>query len=108
MPEVFSMNACPTWSECEYTSQSRSVPFNGADDVRYVLRPEAIESVFYMFRITGEAEYQDVAWDIFQAIDSNTRTTFANAAFRDVMKTLTEPGKVMDVRNTEVLLPYFQ
>jgi mannosyl-oligosaccharide alpha-1,2-mannosidase len=94
MPKVFSMNACSTWSECEYTSQSRSVPFNGADDARYVLRPEAIESVFYMFRITGEAEYQDVAWNMFQAIDSNTRTTFATAAFRDVMEDANGTWKV--------------
>ena len=86
-PEVFSMTACPTLSACEYNSPPGSSPFSEVGDGRYVLRPEAIESIFYMYRITGESKYQDIAWEMFEAISKHTRTEFANAAIPDVMKT---------------------
>jgi mannosyl-oligosaccharide alpha-1,2-mannosidase len=88
MPEVFSMTACPSLSECEYTEpNSETKPSSEVNDSRYVLRPEAIESIFYMYRMTGERKYQDIAWDMFQAIDASTRTEFGNAALSDMMKT---------------------
>jgi mannosyl-oligosaccharide alpha-1,2-mannosidase len=88
MPEMFEMASCPSTSACPY-DESRSFAHPGfvsVRDHRYMLRPEAIESVFYMYRITGDKYYQDVAWEMFQAIDSLSRTQYANAAIRDVMK----------------------
>ncbi|PTB64651.1 glycoside hydrolase family 47 protein [Trichoderma citrinoviride] len=58
--------------------------FTSAKDPRYLLRPEAIESVFYSYRITGRREFQDAAWDMFTAVDKGTRTQYANAAVLDV------------------------
>jgi mannosyl-oligosaccharide alpha-1,2-mannosidase len=107
MPEVFSMPACPTLSICEYTAESGSSPFNNIGDGRYILRPEAIESVFYMYRITGETKYQDVAWDMFQAINTHTRTQFANAAIWDVMKTPVEQYDSMESFWLAETLKYF-
>jgi mannosyl-oligosaccharide alpha-1,2-mannosidase len=107
MPEVFSMPACPTWSACAYTLPSGSSPFSSVDDGRYVLRPEAIESIFYMYRTTGESKYQDIAWEMFQAIESNTRTTFANAALSDVMKTPTDQYDSMESFWLSETLKYF-
>ncbi|KAH8889195.1 seven-hairpin glycosidase [Thozetella sp. PMI_491] len=80
------------WNKTIFTEQSRrpewkaSLPlgFTTAKDPRYILRPEAIESVFMMYRITGQQEYQDTAWDMFQAISRGTSTTYANAAVVDV------------------------
>jgi mannosyl-oligosaccharide alpha-1,2-mannosidase len=46
MPEIFSMPACPTLSECEYIGQPGASPFNRIDNARYLLRSEAIESIF--------------------------------------------------------------
>ncbi|KAL9117382.1 MAG: hypothetical protein Q9187_006083, partial [Circinaria calcarea] len=40
----------------------------------YILRPEVIESYYYAYRITGNATYQDWAWDAFVAINATTRT----------------------------------
>lgn len=37
-------------------------------DSRYILRPEALESVFYMYRITGEKIWQDQGWQMFESI----------------------------------------
>ncbi|KAH0407995.1 seven-hairpin glycosidase, partial [Aureobasidium melanogenum] len=32
---------------------------------KYILRPEAIESVFYMYRITGSPHWREVGWQMF-------------------------------------------
>ena len=60
-------------------------------DSRYLLRPEAIESVFIHYRLTGETDLLEAAWRMFQAIEKHTRTDFANAMIRDV--TVAEPEK---------------
>jgi len=60
--------------------------FTTAKDPRYILRPEAIESVFIMYRITGRQEYQEAAWDMFTAIANGTATEHANAAVMDVTR----------------------
>ncbi|KAL4970751.1 glycoside hydrolase family 47 protein [Aspergillus stella-maris] len=56
-------------------------------DARYNLRPEAIESVFIMYRITGDKKYQDAAWRMFKNIEKATRTKFAHAALDNVRET---------------------
>lgn len=35
---------------------------------------ETLESVFYFYRLTGDSKYQDIAWNMFQAINKYTRT----------------------------------
>ncbi|KAL4811118.1 glycosyl hydrolase family 47-domain-containing protein [Aspergillus unguis] len=56
---------------------------------KYLLRPEAIESVFIMFRLTGDNYWREKGWKMFQAIDKATKTTLANTAITDV--TVEEP-----------------
>lgn len=58
--------------------------FTTCKDPRYILRPEAIESVFYLWRITGDVEWQETAWEMFAAVGNGTRTEYANAAVKDV------------------------
>jgi mannosyl-oligosaccharide alpha-1,2-mannosidase len=90
MPEIFRMTPCPSHQPCGYdnvTATAQQFPgFESVIDARYMLRPEAIESVFYMYRITGERRYQDIAWSMFEAIERRTRTMLANAAIRDVTR----------------------
>jgi mannosyl-oligosaccharide alpha-1,2-mannosidase len=57
------------------------------DDPRYILRPEAIESVFIMYRITGDKSWQDTAWRMFERIERVSRTEIAAAAIPDITKT---------------------
>jgi len=38
-------------------------------DAHYLLRPEAIEAWFYMYRFTGDKQYQEWGWEVFQAIE---------------------------------------
>ncbi|KAJ4318132.1 hypothetical protein N0V94_004568 [Neodidymelliopsis sp. IMI 364377] len=107
MPEVFSIPACPSFSACDYTSPPNSSPFSQVNDGRYVLRPEAIESLFYMYRTTGETKYQDIAWDMFQAIANHTQTELGNAAIGDVMKTPVETYDSMESFWLAETLKYF-
>ncbi|TQV98974.1 hypothetical protein V2A60_007335 [Cordyceps javanica] len=51
----------------------------------YILRPEAIESVWYMYRITGDPTWMDKGWDMFEATMAATDTDLANTAVSDVM-----------------------
>ncbi|KAL7919317.1 glycoside hydrolase family 47 protein [Trichoderma austrokoningii] len=56
----------------------------------YILRPEAIESVWYMYRITGDPTWMEKGWTMFEATIHATRTEIANSAIDDVNSN--EPG----------------
>ena len=53
-------------------------------DPRYNLRPEAIESLFVLYRITGDKALQDRAWKMFESISNATMTDIAYASIVDV------------------------
>jgi hypothetical protein len=74
--------------EVEEVIRQRRLPpgFVDVQDKRYILRPEAIESVFIMYRITGDASWMDKAWEMFSQIEKKTRTAVAAAALDDVTK----------------------
>ncbi|KAJ3577438.1 hypothetical protein NPX13_g3129 [Xylaria arbuscula] len=73
---------------------ARRLPLGMVDvyDRRYQLRPEAIESVFYMYRLTGDRTWMDKAWTMFTAIEKHTRTAYASAALDDV--TMMKPDQL--------------
>ncbi|EFA82442.1 glycoside hydrolase family 47 protein [Heterostelium album PN500] len=52
----------------------------------FILRPEAIESVFYMWRLTGDPKYQDWGWKMFEALEKHCRTPNGFVGIRDVNK----------------------
>ena len=58
--------------------------FVAVPDRRYLLRPEAAESLFVLWRVTGRREFREAAWRMFVAVRSATRTPLANAAVEDV------------------------
>ncbi|ONM51898.1 Mannosyl-oligosaccharide 12-alpha-mannosidase MNS1 [Zea mays] len=49
-----------------------------------ILRPETVESLMYLWRLTGNTTYQDWGWDIFQAFEKNFRVEFGYVGLRDV------------------------
>ncbi|KAF9244675.1 glycoside hydrolase [Melanogaster broomeanus] len=50
----------------------------------YLLRPEAVESFYLLWRTTGDERWRDRGWEVFQAINNHTRTTYGFASIRDV------------------------
>ncbi|ETN39639.1 uncharacterized protein HMPREF1541_05865 [Cyphellophora europaea CBS 101466] len=81
--------------------------FTAHGDSRYILRPEAIESVFILYRITGERRYQEDAWRMWQSIDKATRTDIANAAVVDVRLARPEKSDRMESFWLAETLKYF-
>ncbi|RJE25491.1 hydrolase family 47 protein [Aspergillus sclerotialis] len=114
MPEIFHVSACDDMDDCKWDEKkwyrdvqrrlSKGTSAQNAQqegkslvkthglapgmtdisDARYFLRPEAIESVFIMYRITGDKTLQDAAWRMFKNIEKITRTDYAHAAIYDV------------------------
>ena len=98
MPEYFSMAICDTPAGCAWDEQrwrrELEADENGCDKLpqgitnarvpSYILRPEAIESVFLLYRMTGREELREAAWEMFQSIQKATSTDYCNAAIDDV------------------------
>jgi mannosyl-oligosaccharide alpha-1,2-mannosidase len=123
MPEVSELFVCPnathcTWDEKRYNQvvKDKTVVheaggpleqivtpepprgFTLIKDTRYILRPEAIESVFIMYRITGEQQFQAAAWDMWVAIQTATDTELGNAAIGDITSSSLQKEDSMEVR----------
>ncbi|CAL5015022.1 unnamed protein product [Urochloa decumbens] len=49
-----------------------------------ILRPETVESLMYLWRLTGNKTYQDWGWNIFQAFEKNSRVESGYVGLRDV------------------------
>lgn len=93
MPEIFKLIACETTAGCAWnetawlsarTAQNIPKGFESVRDPKYILRPEAIESVFILYRITGDEYYREAAWRMFEAIQKVTETPYGNSAVMDV------------------------
>lgn len=42
-------------------------------DRHNLLRPETVESLFYLYRFTKDAKYRDWGWDILQSFNKYTK-----------------------------------
>jgi hypothetical protein len=56
-PEITYFNMAPD-SPADFYVKS--------NDAHYLLRPETIESLWYLYYVTGNKTYQDWGWNIFQ------------------------------------------
>jgi mannosyl-oligosaccharide alpha-1,2-mannosidase len=70
-------------------------------------RPEAIESVWYMYRITGDRKWQDEGWKMFKAIVRHTTTEVGSSAIDNVLTTKTTQLNEMESFWTAETLKYF-
>ena len=57
------------------------------DARHYLLRPEAVESFFVLYHLTGDPIYREWGWEVFQAIERYCKTEIGY-------------GKLSDVKNT--------
>ncbi|CAA0829542.1 Mannosyl-oligosaccharide 1-2-alpha-mannosidase MNS1 [Striga hermonthica] len=63
--------------------------FNSGQDMSVgtswnILRPETIESLFYLWRLTGNETYKEWGWNIFQAFEKNSRVESGYVGLKDV------------------------
>ncbi|XP_020037495.1 endoplasmic reticulum mannosyl-oligosaccharide 1,2-alpha-mannosidase isoform X2 [Castor canadensis] len=64
-PEIAHFNLYPR-------ADRRDVEVKPADR-HNLLRPETVESLFYLYRVTGDHKYQDWGWEILQNFNKYTR-----------------------------------
>ena len=106
MPENSELMPCDNLDgPCPY--DSRKVPkerakklpegFVRVRDSKYMLRPEAIESVFYMWRITGDHTWREAAWRMWEGIVKETETEVAFATIKDVTARSSPKADSMEV-----------
>ena len=132
MPETFTAVPCDdrsdcTWDEAKWhasivehhsddaaagveslISSRRLRPgFSAINDRRYILRPEAVESVFVLYRVTGEERFQDKAWEMFNNIYKHTETALANSAISDMTDPSAPKSDSMESFWTAETLKYF-
>lgn len=53
-------------------------------DHRYLLRPEHVESIFVLYRLTGDEKYQEMGWRVFESIERYCRTEKGYTGLSDV------------------------
>ena len=56
----------------------------GGTDASYSLRPEFVESLFVLYRLTGDTKYQDVGWTVFERIEQHCRTEYGYSGLSNV------------------------
>ncbi|CAI5725054.1 unnamed protein product [Peronospora effusa] len=64
--------------------ESVSFPMMQAVDSRYILRPETVESLFYLYRITKNSKYREYGWKIFEALETHAKTKYGYAVVANV------------------------
>lgn len=63
-PEITHFNSEPSSTSDFYVKPA---------DSHYLLRPETIESLWYLYYVTGNKTYQDWGWNIFQVMNKYRR-----------------------------------
>ncbi|KAJ7308109.1 hypothetical protein JRQ81_008617 [Phrynocephalus forsythii] len=64
-PEIIHFNMHPQKGQ-------KDIEIKAADQ-HNLLRPETVESLFYLYRFTGDKKYQDWGWEILQSFNKYTR-----------------------------------
>lgn len=99
----------PFLSQSERTERHDRIP-EGMTDIpspEYLLRPEAIESVFVMYRLTGDNYWRVKGWKMFEAIVKYGRTDLAHTAIKDVTSSKPTQKDSMESFWTAETLKYF-
>jgi mannosyl-oligosaccharide alpha-1,2-mannosidase len=127
MPEIFNMLPCEGKEQCSWNETAYNLALEDAlkadepserqkvtpksflkiHNKRYLLRPEAIESVFIMYRITGDVAWQEKGWKMFQAIKNYTQTPIAFSEIDDVTDEQTSKSNRMESFFLAETLKYF-
>lgn len=66
-----------------------------AQDAHNLQRPETVESLFYMWRITGDATYREWGWEIFASFVEHSRVRSGGGGFT----TLTNANRLPPVQS---------
>ncbi|KAJ3091072.1 Mannosyl-oligosaccharide 1,2-alpha-mannosidase IB, partial [Quaeritorhiza haematococci] len=75
----------------EYVNGQTLKAENAGYASRYLLRPEVIESIFYMWRLTRDPKYRDWGWEIAQNIETHCKVP-DDRGYSGLLTTTTTPA----------------
>ena len=75
--------------------RERSVEPDGSANY-YILRPEYVESLFYLWRTTHDQKYRKWGWDVIVALEKSSRTETGYSGLREVWSTYPEKNDVQE------------
>ncbi|KAJ7117470.1 glycoside hydrolase [Mycena epipterygia] len=85
LPPGVGENVKPVvYTELERTRGSGQGRDYSVKRLEYLLRPETVESLYIMWRVTGETKWREMGWRIFEAIERETRTPTGYASLKTV------------------------
>ncbi|EXJ83093.1 hypothetical protein A1O1_06711 [Capronia coronata CBS 617.96] len=93
-------HACQLPPECANQTDFYATAGYCVVEPKNMLRPEVLESLYYAYRATGNRKYQDMSWEIFQAMIRATRVSsggFSQVADVNVMPENDGPGGRLDM-----------
>jgi mannosyl-oligosaccharide alpha-1,2-mannosidase len=65
------------------------------NDKYYILRPEVLESYFYLWRMTKDNKYREWAWDFVEAIEKYCKTSNGYSGISNVYDIHSKKDDVM-------------
>lgn len=90
----------PTFLAPEIThfnlASSSADTYTKAADSHNLLRPEFVESLWYMYQITGNTTYQEWGWKIFQAFEKHARVENGYSSLNNVRVENAYPRDMME------------
>ncbi|KAL5611994.1 hypothetical protein BROUX41_000443 [Berkeleyomyces rouxiae] len=73
--------------ESKITMENIAPGFVKFPSTHYILRPEAIESVWYMYRITGDQTWMEKGWKMWESIIPLVKTEYGHSALNNILST---------------------
>ncbi len=86
----------PTGTSPEYIRFSPGRDFLPGSKKQYLMRPEAVESFFVLYHLTGDPIYREWGWEVFQAIERHCKTEAGYGQLKNVEKPDQKPEDKME------------
>lgn len=88
--------------------ESESDIYVKTTDAHNLLRPEFVESLYYFYALTGNATYQEMGWNVFQAFEKYTKVKNGYTSIGNVKSVLNvKPRDMMESFFLGETLKYF-
>ncbi|EHK17459.1 glycoside hydrolase family 47 protein [Trichoderma virens Gv29-8] len=94
-PEESAPHQAPTEFDEDPHAKWRKDFIVHSNDVHNLQRPETVESLFYMWRITGDVKYREWGWDMFKSF-ANYTAVEDQGGFTSLLDANTIPPTVKD------------
>ena len=85
-----------------YTFTSEKISLH---DTSYKLRPEFMETCFYLYRFTGDQKWRDIGWSIFENLTTHCRTTYG---FGELKSVINPEDGIEDIQDSFLLAETFK